>query len=47
VTVALLTGDRARVLAELTSAESTLCAHGDEVCEQFREFDARVRRRLE
>jgi hypothetical protein len=47
VTVALLTGDRARVLAELTSAESTLCAHADEVCEQFREFDARVRRRLE
>jgi hypothetical protein len=46
VVVALLTDDAPRVARELAYAESIFCIKQDEVCDQFKEFAARVRARL-
>ena len=46
VVIALLNADPPLVVRQLAHAELVLCARADEVCDQFRAFDARVRERL-
>ena len=45
VVIALLNGDSTLVADRLAHAESILCVRADEVCDQFRGFEARVRGR--
>jgi len=46
VVVALLLKDRVAVLSGLDRGRSAFCSQPDEVCDQFREFEARVLKRL-
>ena len=46
VVIALLNGDAPAVVRDLARAESIVCTRADEVCEQFRAFEERVRARL-
>jgi hypothetical protein len=46
VVMALLNADPPLVVRQLAHAESVLCARADDVCDQFRAFEARVRERL-
>lgn len=47
ITVHLLRGDRQLVLERLEAARSEFCKREDEICEQFRGFEQRVKSRLE
>jgi hypothetical protein len=46
VVIALLNGNPSLVAKQLADAESIFCERADEVCDQFRAFETRVRERL-
>jgi len=47
VVIALLNRDAGMVNTQLAHARSIFCARDDEVCDQFREFETRVRARAQ
>ena len=46
VVIALLNGDVGLVVRHLADAEAILCTQTDAVCDQFKDFEVRVRKRL-